>query len=298
MTVRTAVPADDSALVALRAACYPFHVITEAVIRNWEEGAPPEERRLTLVAEVDGEVVAMASGRADLESADKDVAAVQLMVLPAFRRRGVGRELYDRVAAHLRGAGLRRLVVRTVDADGLAFGTARGLAHSRTERISWVDPRTIEEPGPMPEGLVLRSFADLSDLRPVYELDCTVSSDVPSDTPFAAWTYEEWERVIVKVPTFDLECSMVAFDGDRAVSMACVETAGTRMFSGLAGTLSDYRGKGLARIVKSHALRAAAAKGVRDAYTNNDASNAPMLAVNKRLGYRPHVEQTVLMGAV
>ncbi|MFD0786750.1 GNAT family N-acetyltransferase, partial [Micromonospora azadirachtae] len=35
----------------------------------------------------------------------------------------------------------------------------------------------------------------------------------------------------------------------------------------------------------------AAAGGVRLAYTSNDEANAPMLAVNARLGYRPVAAQ-------
>lgn len=298
MLIREATPADDAAILALWGACFPFLVLTEAVIRAREAGSPPAERRLTVVGEVDGRVAGFATGRFDLESQDSDVAVLNLMVLPGDRHAGVGTALYERSLKHLRDIGARRIVVRVGDDDGLAFGTKRGLAVSRTERISVVDPRTIPAPPPMPEGLTLRSVADVADLRPVYDLDCAASLDVPSDTPFEPWSYEEWLRVIVGTPIFDAEASMVAYDGDLAVSLACVESAGERMFSGLAGTLADYRGRGLARIVKSHALRRAADKGVVEAYTNNDAGNAPMLAVNDRLGYTEHARLSVLIGEI
>ena len=44
---------------------------------------------------------------------------------------------------------------------------------------------------------------------------------------------------------------------------------------------------GLARLLKSHSLHRAAEAGATRAITDNDETNAPMLAVNKALGYRP-----------
>jgi len=298
MLIREAAPADDAAILALWAACFPFLVLTESVIRAREADSPAAERRLTVVGEVDGRVAGFATARLDLESQEPGVAVLNLMVLPGDRRAGLGTALYESGLKHLREVDARRLVARTGGDDGLAFGTARGLSISRTERISVVDPRTIPTPPPTPQGITLRSMADIDDLRPVYELDCAASLDVPGDTPFQPWSYEEWRRVIVGTPIFDAEASIVAYDGDLAVSLACVESAGTRMFSGLAGTLASHRGRGLARIVKSHALLRAAAKGVTEAYTNNDAGNAPMLAVNDRLGYTEHARLSVLIGDV
>ena len=184
MILREATPADDAAILGLWSACFPFLVLTEAVIRAREADSPPAERRLTLVAETDGRVAGFATARFDPESQEPDAALLNLMVLPGDRRTGLGTALYERSLEHLRDIGARKLQVRAGDDDGLAFGTGRGLTVSRTERISVVDPRTIPAPPPLPDGLTLRSMADLADLRPVYDLDCTVSLDVPADTPF------------------------------------------------------------------------------------------------------------------
>jgi GNAT superfamily N-acetyltransferase len=62
------------------------------------------------------------------------------------------------------------------------------------------------------------------------------------------------------------------------------ETATADLFT---GTLPEYRGRGLALAVKLASLRWAAARGVTRVFTSNDETNAPMLAVNRRLGYRP-----------
>jgi RimJ/RimL family protein N-acetyltransferase len=52
-------------------------------------------------------------------------------------------------------------------------------------------------------------------------------------------------------------------------------------------TRRDYRGRGLALAVKLATTHWAAAHGITQIATTNDETNAPMLAINARLGYRP-----------
>ena len=58
-------------------------------------------------------------------------------------------------------------------------------------------------------------------------------------------------------------------------------------WTGMTATSPLARGRGLARLVKAHALQAMAAGGIRQVATGNDDANAAMLAVNLRLGYAP-----------
>ncbi|KPC92636.1 hypothetical protein ADL27_23995 [Streptomyces sp. NRRL F-6602] len=53
----------------------------------------------------------------------------------------------------------------------------------------------------------------------------------------------------------------------------------------MTGTLREYRGRGLASLAKTATLHKARAAGLREAFTGNDAENAPMLAVNRKFGY-------------
>jgi RimJ/RimL family protein N-acetyltransferase len=55
----------------------------------------------------------------------------------------------------------------------------------------------------------------------------------------------------------------------------------------LTATARPERGKGYALLAKLGVIRAAAAAGLRTLGTANDFENLPMLAVNRRLGYRP-----------
>ena len=58
-----------------------------------------------------------------------------------------------------------------------------------------------------------------------------------------------------------------------------------------AATAAAHRRRGLATLAKLAQLRWAAANGFEQVVTDNDERNAPMLAVNRRLGYEPFTER-------
>ena len=70
------------------------------------------------------------------------------------------------------------------------------------------------------------------------------------------------------------------------VGMTCYASdRGNRMESAMTGVLPEYRGRGRAGYAKTVALHLARDRGIRRAYTGNHGDNAPMLAINRRLGY-------------
>jgi RimJ/RimL family protein N-acetyltransferase len=66
-----------------------------------------------------------------------------------------------------------------------------------------------------------------------------------------------------------------------------VDLEGDRAGNGFTGTLRAYRGRGLARLAKLASIAWAAEQAIDSIVTENDETNAPMLAVNTSLGYRP-----------
>ena len=53
------------------------------------------------------------------------------------------------------------------------------------------------------------------------------------------------------------------------------------------GVIRAFRGQGLGLLMKRHSLARAAAAGITKVITQNDETNAPMLAINAKLGYEP-----------
>ena len=89
-------------------------------------------------------------------------------------------------------------------------------------------------------------------------------------------------------PGFSPATFWVALHGDRVVGLAQLRDRGDG-FAENAYTAVDrqYRGRGIARALKLQGVEWARRNGVRRLITWNDAGNAPMLAVNMAMGYRP-----------
>jgi GNAT superfamily N-acetyltransferase len=98
-----------------------------------------------------------------------------------------------------------------------------------------------------------------------------------------------FRRVILQNPLLDHDCSTVVLHGSEPVALCWLKGDLELGRHGIefTATAQDWRGRGLATLAKRSALHLAARAGVRWVGTANDEDNAPMLAVNRRLGHRP-----------
>lgn len=80
---------------------------------------------------------------------------------------------------------------------------------------------------------------------------------------------------------------MVFHDGVPVAPTLDLTDRSDRSRSGPTATGHAYRGRGPARWIRWPARRRAAAAGCKTALTSNDAENARLLAIMRRLGYRP-----------
>jgi len=119
----------------------------------------------------------------------------------------------------------------------------------------------------------------------LYEAHVAAAADEPGDVAPDANSYESWRYGVWTDPGLDRCASVAATANGEIIGFTLVTRDGERMWSEMTATLPQHRGRGLARLVKSAALQRAAEGGVTVAYTSNDESNAPMRAVNSRLGY-------------
>ncbi|WIM96161.1 GNAT family N-acetyltransferase [Actinoplanes oblitus] len=130
----------------------------------------------------------------------------------------------------------------------------------------------------------------------LYAADVAAAADEPGDVPpqppsFTTWCYDVWQN-----PGLDHEISTAALIAGEIVAFSLLVRDGDRVWSDMTATAPAHRGRGLARLVKTVALTRAAAAGVARAFTSNDETNLPMLAVNTRLGYRPVATQFSCVG--
>jgi GNAT superfamily N-acetyltransferase len=198
----------------------------------------------------------------------------------------------------VRAIGARRLLAEAAVDAGRAFLERRGFEARQTRRYSRVDPREVDASGlpALRDDKASEGFAvvPLADCRPedVYAVDMATTPDVPTAVEFAAMPFEDWVTRFWRGPQLRRDGSFAVTHDGRPVSITLLRSEGDRAMNDMNGTLREYRGRGLARLLKLHQLEWAARDGLVSVMTENDERNAPMLAVNTRLGYRRFLELT------
>ncbi len=283
--IREATAADYSAAFRVVRAAYPDFVHSEAGFRHRQESIPAEARAKGWVAENDGEIVGWARAMIRYQESSGS-ANVGACVLPAWRRRGIGSALYERALEHV--ADAPRAFAFTGE-DGRAFAELHGYRLTRTSRISALDPRAVDTSELDRTPIELRTLAEVGP-EATFAVDSVAMLDVPLDEPPDNVEYEQWRRSSWENPDFDFASSYAACVDGRpvAISYIAVDLPGNRAVNAFTGTLPKYRGRGLARTVKLAVIRRLTELGVSHLVTDNHEENAPMLAVNERLGFRPH----------
>jgi GNAT superfamily N-acetyltransferase len=266
-------------------------VLTAEGMLHFVRTVPERARRTLWAGEEDGELVGWATAGLNWESASEGDCYANVIVHPEHRRRGIGAALWERLDEHLGTIGAVRVNAFGRDEPGShRFATARGFRETNRVRTSRVELATLPPPPAVPDGVELLPFtAYAHDPRPVYELDNEVSKDIPLDQPWGEAEFDEWLDRYWRHPMVDHESSLVAVVDGAPVCFTLLTTAPEtgRAMTGMTGTRREHRGRGLAELVKRHSLARAAEAGITVAFTENDETNAPMLAVNDRLGYRP-----------
>ncbi|WP_330176553.1 GNAT family N-acetyltransferase [Streptomyces sp. NBC_01498] len=294
--VRDARPEDAGAVVRVRRAAAPYLITTEESVDFTARSANPAAKYRLLVAEDDGEVIGAAHVALLYDSGEPGRARLTPHVRPDRTGRGAGSAILRAGERHLAAEGATT-VYAWVDASpaSLGFAERRGYTPLRTAHYLGLDlsAARVPEPPPLPAGCALATAADLAgDPRPLFEADAEVTADEPNDTVTELDDYEDWLGHTWNHPSLDRDLSTVVTAGGRVVAFAMAYTDGaTRYLSAMTGTVRAHRGRGLAKAAKIHSLRRARAAGFRDAFTNNDAENKPMLAVNAWFGYEPRTSE-------
>jgi GNAT superfamily N-acetyltransferase len=273
---------------ALRQRAWPESIVTEEGTRHWLASAPERAELALLAWEEDDELLGWATTARNWWTSAPDGGILSITVEPSRRGEGIGTALAEAADEHLDRLGVRTTRAGSLDEPGArALAARRGFSELAASAVSSVDPRTVE-PRPVPAGVELVPLAALDDPAPIHALDMELSRDIPNED-FEAIGLDEWKNLFWESPLIDGEASLVAFvDGEVAgLTMIRIHPPSGRAQNNLCGVRRAYRGRGLALLLKSHSLRRAAELGAAIALTDNDETNAPMLAVNRRLGYSP-----------
>ncbi|MFJ6769580.1 GNAT family N-acetyltransferase [Kitasatospora sp. NPDC091257] len=290
VTIRDFHPEDAVAVAAAHRAGRE-HLVLSAETLVWLNAQPsPEEHFRTFVAELDGRVVGAVRCGVVLGTTTTGVGYANGSVLPEYRRRGAATALLAAAERHLTGHGVTELHTWLDDEPASqVFATARGYRIGRTMQFAGRDLALPLPPAPVrPAGVEVRPAADWADdPYPVFLVEADAILDEPgSEVPMDALTYEDWLRNDWARPDRDAALSVVAVVDGRPAAFSMAQTDGVdRYWSAFTACRREFRGRGLSKLAKLESLRLAAAAGYRHAYTSNDTTNGPMLAINAWLGY-------------
>ena len=286
--IRELVPTDYTEAFQVMSAVYPHLVQTETGFVHRMESVPPEARWKGWVAEIDGSIVGWSRAQIRYEESGGS-ANIGVNVLPEWRRQGIGTALYEPALEHVADAPR---AFAFAGEDGRGFAEAHGYRLTRTSRTSALDPRSVDTSDLDRTSVDVRPLSETGP-EATFAVESVTALDIPGDEPLDRIDYELWLRRYWESPDLDFGSSFGAQVDDRlvAVSYVGVDLPGDRAVSAYTGTLPEYRGQGLARLVKLAVVRRLSELGVSRLVAYNHDENAAMLAVNERLGFRPVVTQ-------
>jgi RimJ/RimL family protein N-acetyltransferase len=281
---------DAAAYLEIRRESFPWLVNTSDGVRyQWQQMLDTADGALFRVDDEAGAPAAF--GRCSLTTWTSEAGAANatLVVRADLRGRGIGTALLAALEEHLRGVGGRKVsgyglnrpeVLRWMRANG--YETTGELRYS--EALLADLPPTPE----LPAGVTVVTFEEAGP-EPTYLVDAETIVDEPGEVTYDKVGYDDWKRDSWDKPTLRRDLSVVVFvDGEPAAcTLIEADPDAGQVWSAGTGTRRPYRGRGLAKIAKSVGLRKARDAGMSTAFASNDEVNAPMLAVNEWLGYRP-----------
>jgi mycothiol synthase len=301
VSIRVAGEADLPAVAALMYEVAPEMALTAQEIAH-EDTLTPGGRRF--VAEVDGELAGL--GVASIFYAREpefEGSWTTLQVREPFRGRGIGSALLARVADHAATLGKASLHMLTSEARPEAgqWLTRRGFVeHERGKYVALALAGLAPPEVDPPPGIELTTLAARPELvEAIYAASLEAEADIPTADPYVALPIEQWRAFAVDRPDLPRDGCVVALAGGEVVGWASMGLPAARpgvAYHHMTGVRRAWRGRGVAGALKRATIAWAVARGLELLETENDEANAPMRAINRRLGYQP-LPDSVLMRA-
>jgi GNAT superfamily N-acetyltransferase len=296
-TVRPFTAADAPAWVALSNLMLDRAVPVEAFEAE-EKRRDPAQISRRWVVESGGEV----QGIAHLFFFPFDLPGflhASVLVHPQARGGGVGGALWRAVESAAQEAKAVGLAADVTDTDplSLAWAERRGFRVHVHRFASELNLITFDEAPHLPalaraeaQGVTFTDLSGASDAT--FDRYLNFVADRLTETPDLAghprWPLAQVREVLHldRNPPPDWLILAVGSGGDWLGTTAMVAYQ-KLAYNELTATHPQARGRGLALPLKLHAIRRARAAGLTVMRTNNHSRNAPMLAVNRRLGFEP-----------
>ncbi len=270
-------------------------------LREWQRNFPHEGIRVRILAEDEHAIMV---GCAEITRRPNMVPGtffIEVVIAPEFQRRGIGAQVYDHVVDVARAHGATRLICETRDhrPDCLQFAQKRGFEIDRHIFESTLDLTAFDElrfagviESAQAQGIRFFTLADVGNVeanqRKLYELNWRDALDIPGwEGEFPS--FENFSRTVFQASWFSANGQIFAADGETWIGLGAVGyfANNNSAYNMHTGVRKEYRGRHIALALKLLAIRYARSRGAAYIRTNNDSQNAPILAINRKLGYVP-----------
>ena len=226
---------------------------------------------------------------------------LNIHVHPAHRRQGLGSRLYTHLLDALKPFDpiLLRGDAREDRPDAVRFWQTRGFAEEDRYWESRFDPQTFD-PAPYAHlddkmrelGVDIAPLSALMDAHPdyrrtLYNLDWEMTQDEPLPGTPTRKDFEVYEKYFDTSDFIPGALQVAVYRGAwRGFSeLAGAEGDAQSLYNGFTAVGAELRGAGVATALKVKNLVWAKERGYTEIKTWNNARNAPMLAVNTKLGF-------------
>jgi GNAT superfamily N-acetyltransferase len=261
------------------------------------------------IAELDGRAVGVAIvGRIYMHPPEFDAYWATVAVLPEVRRRGIGGRLLREAALVARVAGKDALhgAASEEQPEAISFLVNRGFReYARHKMVRLALDRREPPAVDAPSGIALTTLAERPELvEGVHAVAVEAFADIPGgDEPPAAGDLAEFRARDIDWPTVPREAFMIAIDERTGAVVGyanLVFPPGRTHYAyhDMTAVARAWRNRGIASALKRATIAWAIRSGLSYLETGNDPDNAPMRAINARLGFEPRPDEVTMRGAV
>jgi GNAT superfamily N-acetyltransferase len=279
-------------------AVWPHDRLTMADVRSYHASVSDHVNHL---ARLDGAAAGSAVSVIAPQRPDRVFTIVTVLAGP--RRHGAGSALYQAISAWAAERGLAVLEVAVLDNDpqSLAFATRRGFVEERREvgvvlHLAELEPLAVEPP----DGIEIVSWAQHPDLaRGMYDVAVEAEPDIPGFEDDEIEPFDDWLAHDRQGSGDRPEATFVALAGREVIGYAkfsLTPAQPTIAHHDLSAVKRVWRGRGVARALKTTQINWALANGYTELHTRNDERNEPIRRLNARFGYRPGIGRVYLAG--
>ena len=296
LSIRTATQADYPAIAEIHNATWTDHPVLAEDLARADSKRTQENYIERFIGVFENSSIAEGS----VQFVSKDQIYLEVNVLPDFQSRGFGKQFYGFLELKLARFNPVSLLcyVREVHPFALDFVTTRGFSevlrtYHQTLQISSFDFQKFSDVGAKLEanGYSILSFAQLQQdpdcEHKLHELHGAVDADVPRVNDWQPPSFEEFKNNHLENPKKPKEACFIALKNDEWVGLtqSRLRPDATQIHTGMTGVRREHRGQHLALALKIRAIRYAAETGFLEFHSNNASTNAPMLAINQKLGF-------------